>query len=69
MEPVNKKPEKQAWYQQPIMWLAMVIFLASLAGCIGMIMLGLAHKEAFSPAPHEGAAILGVPLSKPSLRP
>lgn len=33
------------WYQQPIAWLGLLIFAASLAGCISMIMLAAQHDD------------------------
>ncbi len=33
------------WYQQPIAWLGIVIFVASLAGCVHLIVLAATHED------------------------
>jgi hypothetical protein len=48
------------WYRQPILWLGVAIFLASLAGCVWMIVLGARHADEPVDAPH---AVFGVPSS------
>ena len=49
-----------AWYRQPVLWLGMAIFVASLAGCVWMIVLGVQHED---PAvPIDGHAILHMPI-------
>lgn len=35
----------QRWYQQPIAWLGLLILVASLAGCISMILLATQHDD------------------------
>ena len=52
---------RDAWYGQPVVWLGALLLGASLAGCIGMIVLGARHAD----APLETAAgrILKVPLA------
>lgn len=35
----------QHWYQQPIAWLGLLILVASLAGCISMILLAQQHDD------------------------
>jgi hypothetical protein len=52
-----------AWYRQPILWLGVAIFLASLAGCVWMIVLGSRHADEPVDAPH---AVFGVPSSSHS---
>lgn len=34
-----------AWYRQSVVWLGMVVFVASLAGCVWMIVLGARHAD------------------------
>ncbi|RAO76313.1 hypothetical protein CA260_11550 [Dyella jiangningensis] len=48
------------WYRQPIVWLGAMLFLASLAGCVWMIVLGARHADEPVDAPH---AVFGVPSS------
>ncbi|HET9032064.1 MAG TPA: hypothetical protein VFN25_04065 [Dokdonella sp.] len=35
----------QRWYQQPIAWLGIAIFVASMAGCIHLIVLASTHQD------------------------
>jgi hypothetical protein len=35
----------QRWYQQPVLWVAAVLFAGSLFGCIGMIVLGTHYPD------------------------
>jgi hypothetical protein len=49
-----------AWYRQPVLWLGIVIFVASLAGCVWMIVLGMHHGD----TPLEtSSTVFGVPVS------
>lgn len=43
-----------AWYRQPLLWLGAVIFVASLAGCVWMIVLGARHADVPVPTHHTG---------------
>ncbi|WP_130618895.1 hypothetical protein [Dyella amyloliquefaciens] len=52
-----------AWYRQPVLWLGVAFFLASLAGCVWMIVLGARHADEPVDAPH---AVFGVPSSSHS---
>lgn len=50
--PIDVAPERPgAWYRQPVLWLGAAILIASLAGCIWMIVLGARHAD----TPVEGA--------------
>jgi hypothetical protein len=53
----------EAWYRQPVLWLGMVIFAASLAGCIWLITVSLRHDET---PQHRVQSILGVPVAAPA---
>ena len=53
---------RDAWYGQPILWLGAVVLGASLAGCIGMIVLGARHAD--EPLPTNGEKILKVPVNR-----
>jgi hypothetical protein len=48
--------------RQPVVWLGGAIFLASIAGCVLMIVLGAAHAD--PPVPTPRGEILKVPLSR-----
>ena len=53
-----------AWYRQPILWLGLTLFAASLAGCVWMIVLGARHAD--MPLPTAGGDIMKMPLARPS---
>jgi hypothetical protein len=53
-----------AWWRQPVLWLGAAILLASLAGCIVMLMLAARHADA--PLPKAGVEILRVPVARPA---
>ncbi|HEY0233321.1 MAG TPA: hypothetical protein VGC55_18885 [Dokdonella sp.] len=55
-----------AWYAQPVLWLGLVIFAASLAGCVWMIMLGARHADL--PLPTAGGEVMKMPLARPAPR-
>lgn len=48
-----------AWYRQPLLWIGALIFVASLAGCVWMIVLSARHADA--PVPTHQTGALGVP--------
>jgi len=49
-----------AWYRQPVLWLGILIFVASLAGCVWMIVLGAKHADTPLATSH---TVFGVPVS------
>lgn len=51
-----------AWYHQPVVWLGALIFAASLAGCVLMIVLGARHAD--EPIATRQGEILRVPTAK-----
>lgn len=55
-------PRDTGWYRQPVVWLGIAIFTASIAGCIWMIVLGIQHED---PAiPLDGHSIMRVPVER-----
>lgn len=38
-------PAADAWYRQPVLWLGVAILVASLAGCVWMIVVGARHAD------------------------
>ena len=50
------------WFQQPVLWLAALIFLASLIGCIVTIVVALRGADA--PVETTGSKVMKVPLSR-----
>ncbi|HET8899020.1 MAG TPA: hypothetical protein VFN09_09650 [Rhodanobacteraceae bacterium] len=63
MHPPTPRHDGHAWYRQPILWLSVVIFIASMAGCIWMIAVSLRYDE--TPT-HHSQSLLGVPTSSRS---
>ncbi len=53
-----------AWYRQPVLWLGLAIFAASLAGCVWMIVLGARHAD--TALPTAGGDIMKMPLARPA---
>ena len=53
---------RRAGAHQPVVWLGGAIFLASLAGCVLMIVLGTTAAD--PPVPTPSGEILKVPLSR-----
>lgn len=51
------------WYRQPVVWLGALIFVASLAGCVWMIVLGARHADEPVPA---GMTVFKVPTTAPA---
>jgi hypothetical protein len=49
-----------AWYRQPVLWLGIVVFLASMAGCVWLIVLGERHADTPLNTSH---TVFGVPVS------
>ena len=58
---------RDRWYRQPVLWLAAAILLASIAGCIGLIILASHHPDE-SLRPH-GDELLRVPVTREPQRP
>ena len=52
------------WYQQPVLWLGLLIFIASLAGCVWMIVLGVRHAD--PPVAIDGEMVFKVPTARPA---
>lgn len=48
------------WFRQPVLWLGVAVFLASLAGCVWMIVLGARHADTPLDTPH---TVFGVPVA------
>ena len=49
-----------AWYRHPVLWLGVFVFVASLAGCVWIIMLGASHADTPLKTAH---TVFGVPIS------
>ncbi|BCT93736.1 hypothetical protein LYSHEL_27630 [Lysobacter helvus] len=52
----------ERWYQQPVLWLALSILLASVTGCIGLIV--FASRLPADPGPVAEDTVLRVPVAR-----
>jgi len=59
----SAESRRSAWYRQPVLWLGAVLFAASLAGCVWMIVLGARHAD--EPLETGATEILKMPLARP----
>ncbi|MFA6231805.1 MAG: hypothetical protein WC617_16770 [Rhodanobacter sp.] len=55
-----------AWYRQPVLWLGVVVFLLSLAGCVWIIVVSVRHADTPLDTSH---SVFGVPVSAHSTHP
>jgi hypothetical protein len=51
----------ERWYRQPVLWLAAAILLASIAGCIGVILLASRNPDVLLT---DGDQLLRVPVKQ-----
>lgn len=49
-----------AWYRQPIAWLGVLVFVASIAGCVWLIVVGNRYADTPLDTSH---TVFGVPVS------
>ena len=49
-----------AWYHQPVLWLGIAVFVASLAGCVWLIVVSVRYAD--TPL-DTSPAVFGVPAS------
>jgi len=54
------EPRRDGWQHQPVLWLALLVFAAALAGCIWIIVAGQRHAD--TPLPI-ARTVFGVPLA------
>jgi hypothetical protein len=59
MKPPSSQPERVAWYRVPVAWLGILVFAASIAGCVWVIVAGVRYRD--EPLPVPPHAVLGVP--------
>lgn len=59
MEPRNSHDRHLPWYRVPVLWLGILIFAASMAGCVWIIMASVHYGDQPVAAPAQ--SILGVP--------
>ena len=61
---IRDEPPRSAWYRQPVLWLGALLFAASLAGCVWMIVLGARHADA--PIDTGAVEVFKMPLTRPA---
>ena len=66
MKPPNSQPERVAWYRVPVVWLGVLIFAASLAGCVWIIVASARSPDIPLETPH---TVFGVPAGARSSKP
>lgn len=54
-----------AWYHQPVLWLGIAVFLASIAGCVWIIVVSSRYADTPLDTSH---TVFGVPVSAHSAR-
>ncbi|MEO8801763.1 MAG: hypothetical protein ABI304_12400 [Rudaea sp.] len=59
----RRRNASDAWYRQPIVWLGSIVFAASIAGCVWLIV--VAQRNADPALPGAGMQVLKMPLSRP----
>ncbi|MGB3269035.1 MAG: hypothetical protein WBA65_03675 [Rhodanobacter sp.] len=63
----NGNRAASAWYRQPVLWLGALVFVASLAGCVWLIVVSVQYADTpLRPGSH---AVLGVPVTAHSTPP
>ncbi|MEO7052782.1 MAG: hypothetical protein ABI128_14065 [Rhodanobacter sp.] len=50
-----------AWYHQPVLWLGIAVFVASIAGCVWLIVVSVRYAD--TPLTTSSHAVFGVPAS------
>ncbi|WP_194864946.1 hypothetical protein [Alloalcanivorax profundimaris] len=55
--------EKTPWYRVPLLWLGLLILLASVTASVHLIVISLSVPQAHGPA-EQGTAFRGVPLHR-----
>lgn len=60
--PLDDPPRRGSWYSQPVVWLGIAVFAASIAGCVWLIVVGARYDDARLPVRHH---VFGVPAQQP----
>jgi hypothetical protein len=63
----NTAHAASAWYHQPVLWLGIVVFVASMAGCVWLIVVSVRYAD--TPLNPSQQAVFGVPASAHSAPP
>ncbi|HEX5961136.1 MAG TPA: hypothetical protein VFY97_07810 [Rhodanobacteraceae bacterium] len=59
METRNSRREHLPWYRVPVAWLGILVFAASIAGCVWIIVVGAQYRDEALPV--SAHSVLGVP--------
>ncbi|HEY9111679.1 MAG TPA: hypothetical protein VIM92_07900 [Rhodanobacteraceae bacterium] len=59
MKPPNSPPERVVWYRLPVVWLGVLVFAASMAGCVWIIVASMQYRD--EPIPVNTHSVMGVP--------
>lgn len=59
--PLDDPPRRGSWYSQPVVWLGIAVFAASIAGCVWLIVVGARYDDARLPVRHH---VFGVPVQQ-----
>ena len=63
----REKIRRAPWYRQGVVWLGVLVFIASIAGCVWIIMVGVRHADA--PVETGSHSVFGVPATPHSSKP
>jgi hypothetical protein len=61
-QPGYTPSRNDSWFRQPVFWIAALILLASLLGCVVTIVLAL--RDADAPVATSGGQVMKVPLER-----
>jgi hypothetical protein len=59
MKPPSSQRVRVAWYRVPVVWLGVLVFVASIAGCGWIIVASVKYRD--EPLPLPSHSVLGVP--------
>lgn len=62
MDPQDKPTAHLPWYRLPVLWLGIVIFAVSIAGCVWLIVVSVQYRD--EALPDTTHAVLGVPVQR-----
>lgn len=59
MSSAASQRERVPWYRVPVVWLGVLVFAASIAGCVWIIVVSASYRD--EPVATPAHAVLGVP--------
>jgi len=63
-DPSSERQSSERWYHQPVAWLGAGLLFASIAGCIGMVVLAARYPD--DPLPVSSERLLRMPATHPN---